>query len=62
TSLSILAQFFRLPHLHYVAACRRLTHHEEDCYRFPEEIEEYDTFFDELCFIMVGFDRGQRVG
>ena len=26
------------------------------------ELKWYGTFFDELCVIMIGFDRGQRVG
>jgi hypothetical protein len=27
-----------------------------------EELKRYSTFFDELCLLMIGFDRGQRVG
>ena len=27
----------------------------------PVELNLYSTFFDELCFIMIGFDRGQPV-
>ena len=29
---------------------------------FARELKGYGTFVDELCLIMTGFDRGQRVG
>ena len=32
-----------------------------DVYIF-RELKGYGTFFDELCLIMTGFDRGKRLG
>ena len=34
---------------------------EKSVVGFVGELKGYGTFFDELCLIMIGFDRGQRV-
>jgi hypothetical protein len=35
---------------------------EKDTWQMDRELKGHGTFFDELCLLMIGFDRGQRLG